>query len=106
MTKLELEKLNEAFESYCLREYEDTVDIEENEYGIFYSDYEDEDRYAEIEVKLYANDHDCEYVCWVDGKQKYSEHVTYEQAIAELESCSFDDFYSYFCDESGLTFDE
>lgn len=95
MTK---ELLN-AYRRYLQREFDDTdVDVVNNGLGIFCSDYElDDGSYTDlVEVTLYANDDDCEYICDVGGQVVYSERVSYEQAIDELESIGFDDFYNYF----------
>lgn len=96
-----MEKLQEAYRNYCEREFEEEIETGDlNEFPIFYgASYETEDLYAEISVSLYAElNGDCEYTCFVDGKERYTECVSYKQAIEELNTCSFDDYYSYFAD--------
>ena len=96
------DELLKAYANYCYREFDDEPIhmVGDNQLGIFGSDYELNDgTYQDIEVYLFYNENDCEYVSITDHVA-YRETVSYEQAIAELNGCGFDDFYNYFTERS------
>ena len=95
-------ELLKTYTRYCYREFDDEPIhmVGENQLGIFGSDYELEDgNYQWIDVYLFYNDEGCEYVSITDHVA-YRENVSYEEAIRDLNDCSFDDFYNYFTERS------
>lgn len=89
-----MERLVKAYQEYCWKEFYEYPSAEEigGEIGVMYTTSEDESR--EYQATYYLDT--LEFKCFIDGVVVYYESYKSLDDIAdELESCSFDDYYSW-----------